>query len=261
MPEVLMPPAKPVKERPDYGNWVSSKWLYVPGGAGILFLGLSFLEPVSIIGAIVSLVVFAYFSYARYEFSPHGGGLEDKIRGLVLDNLDWDGKGMVLDIGCGNGPLTIAAAKRFQGSKAVGTDSWGTKWEYSKATCEKNASIEHVRERVTFQKVDAASMPFEEGLFDAAVSNLVFHEVKNGKGKREVVKEALRVVKKGGAFSFQDLFLSSARYGDIDSMLKEIRSWGVQEVEFIDTGNSGFIPGPLKVGFMVGGMAIIRGRK
>lgn len=256
-----MPQSKPVKERPDYGNWVSSKWLYVPGGAGILFLGLSFLEPVSIVGAVVSLVIFAYFSYARYEFSPHGGGIEDRIRWLVLDQLDWDGTGTVLDIGCGNGPLTIAAAKRFPGAKATGVDSWGTKWEYSKATCEKNAVIEGVRERVSFMKIDAAAMPFEDGAFDAAVSNLVFHEVRSEKGKREVVKEALRVVRKGGAFSFQDPFLSSARYGDIDSLLKEIRSWGVQEVKFIDTGRSTFIPRPLRISFMVGGMAIIRGRK
>ncbi len=256
-----MTPSRSVKERPDYGSWVPSKFLYVPGGACILFLGISFLEPVSIIGALVSLVIFAYFSYARYEFSPHGGGLEDRIRGLVLDHLDWDGNGAVIDIGCGNGPLTIATAKRFPGSKAVGVDSWGTRWEYSKATCEKNAVIAGVRERVVFQKADAAALPFKEGAFDAAVSNLVFHEIRSAKDKREVVKEALRVVRKGGAFSFQDLFLSSRMYGDIDSLLKEIQGWGVEEVEFFDTGRSGFIPRPLRFSFMVGGIGIVRGKK
>lgn len=55
--------------------------------------------------------------------------------------------------------------------------------------------------RITFQKGDAAQLPFADESFDAAVSNFVFHEVRTAKDKRDVVREALRVVKPGGAFS------------------------------------------------------------
>ena len=53
---------------------------------------------------------------------------------------------------------------------------------------------------MTFQKASASKLPFADESFDVVVSNLTFHEVKDVKDKREVVREALRVVKKGGIF-------------------------------------------------------------
>jgi ubiquinone/menaquinone biosynthesis C-methylase UbiE len=38
-------------------------------------------------------------------------------------------------------------------------------------------------------------LPFADEHFDAVVSNFVFHEVKDVKDKRAVIKEALRVLK------------------------------------------------------------------
>ena len=85
-------------------------------------------------------------------------------------------------------------------------DYWGAEWSYAKDQCEKNARAEGVADRVIFQKGDAAHLDFPDGTFDAAVSNFVFHEVRSEKDKRKIVREALRVVKKGGSFAFQDLF-------------------------------------------------------
>jgi len=56
------------------------------------------------------------------------------------------------------------------------------------------------------------------------VSNLVFHEVKDTEDKRLVVKEALRVVKKGGDFAFQDLFHEEKIYGDIDDLSMRLKT-------------------------------------
>lgn len=78
--------------------------------------------------------------------------------------------------------------------------------------CERNAKIEGVIDRVTFQKASASILPFADEYFDAVVSNLVFHEVREVADKREVVREALHVVKKGGRFAFQDLFLLRRTY-------------------------------------------------
>jgi ubiquinone/menaquinone biosynthesis C-methylase UbiE len=152
-------------------------------------------------------------------------------------------------------------AKTYKNAAITGIDYWGKNWEYSREACERNSEIEGVRNRVAFQKASASSLPFENEAFDAVVSNLTFHEVKDAKDKIEVVKEALRVLRKGGSFSFQDLFLLERSYGDMEDLLAKIKAWGVTEVEFFETRDSEFIPSPLKLPFMVGTMGVIAGKK
>ena len=96
---------------------------------------------------------------------------------------------------------------------------------------------------------------------DTAINNFVFHEVKDAHNKKDVVKEALRTVKKGGHFAFQDLFPVKRLYGDIDGLLEEIKGWGVDDVRYVNTSNANFIPAALKLPFMVGSIGIIYGRK
>lgn len=249
------------EKRPNYGNWISRKVLYLIGVLGIFCLLLSVVFFVLIVGAVLCFAGFIYFAYAWYRFSPQGGNLQVKIREAIMDYLSWNGKGIALDIGCGNAALTISLAKRFPSAKIVGLDFWSGKWEYSKRTCEENAQVEGVANRVQFRKASAAKLPFSEEYFDAAVSNMVFHEVNDVGDKREVIKEALRVVKKGGKFAFQDPFLMKKMYGDIDRLLNEIRSWGIEEVQFSDTSHSEFIPKSLKPKFMLGAIGVIYGTK
>ena len=77
------------------------------------------------------------------------------------------------------------------------------------------------------------------------MSNFVFHEVRSAKDKRDVVKEALRVVKKGGAFSFQDMFSQKALYGDMDEFVRILKAEGISEVHYIGNLEKKleFIPG------------------
>jgi SAM-dependent methyltransferase len=188
--------------------------------------------------------------------------MQVRIQGLVLDRMTgWDGKGKVLDIGCGNGPLTIQITKRYPQAEAIGIDYWGKAWEYSKGVCDRNAEIEGVAERVAFERASAASLPFDEGAFDVVVSSLVFHEVRDVRDKRGLIKEALRAVRKGGWFVFQDLFLWRQVYGEVDDLLEAIRSWGIEAVELVDTSSSEFIPTALKLPFMLGTAGILYGRK
>lgn len=114
---------------------------------------------------------------------------------------------------------------------------------------------------MTFQKGTALSLPFEDGHFDAVVSNFVFHEEGGVSDKREVIREALRVLKKGGKFAFQDDFLIRKIYGDPDALIATIKSWGTARVEFVETRNSLFIPRLLKVPFILRTMGMIRGEK
>jgi len=248
-------------KKPDYGNWVSKKLIYVPAVLAAVFITLAFFSQLFLIVALAFLIITAYFAYAYYEFSPAGGDIQTRIRAFVLDNLAWDGRGEAIDIGCGNGALAIKLAQRYPPALIKGIDYWAGNWGYSKQACERNAEYEGVADRSHFQHASAAALPFADGHFDAAISNFVFHEVHDAKNKRDVVREALRVVRKGGSFAFQDLFPNRAIYGDIDSLLEEIRSWGIEEVSFINTSNAPFIPGLLKLPFMVGAIGIICGKK
>lgn len=253
--------ADQVNNAPDYGNWVSKRLIYTFGMLGIVFFAVAFLFWVSVIPALMCLAVALYFAYARYLFSPKGGNMQNKIWETVISNLDWNGEGQALDIGCGNGALTIKLARKFTAARVTGIDYWGKRWEYSKSTCEANARAEGVNDRIVFQKASALKLPFEDEHFDAAVSNMVFHEIGDAKDKRELIREALRVVKKGGKFAFQDLFLLKQVYGDVDELVATLKSWGITKVEFIETRNASFIPATLKLPFMVGKIGIIKGEK
>jgi SAM-dependent methyltransferase len=257
--EALM--KKSTLEMPDYGNWVSTQLIYAPAVIGIIFLGLAFWLHGLIILALLFLAAAGYFTYARFLFSPQGRNVQTQIHDLLLARLDWNGEGQVVDIGCGSGALSIKLAKKYPQAVVVGVDYWGGNWEYSKNACEKNAQIEGVNQRVTFQKASASKLPFPDGCFDAVVSNLTFHEVADAPDKRDVLREALRVVKKGGKFAFQDLFLIERIYGKTDDLLETIRGWGISQVEFVETRNEPFIPAALKLPFMVGTIGMLVGKK
>jgi len=249
-------------KKADYGNWVSTRLVFAPGVLSLLFGGLSFVLPALGVVAVLSFLCFLYFAYARYLFSPRGGNIQARIQDLVLDRImGWDGVGKVLDIGCGNGPLTIHIAKRYPQAEITGIDYWGGTWEYSKGVCKMNAEIEGVAGRVTFERASASSLPFDDEAFHMVVSNLVFHEVRDVRDKKKLIKEALRAVTKGGWFVFQDLFLWKRVYGEVDDLLETIRSWGIETAEFVDTSDSDFIPKALKLPFMLGTVGILYGRK
>jgi ubiquinone/menaquinone biosynthesis C-methylase UbiE len=246
---------------PDYGNWVPKKIIYGSTVIGVLLLVTAYWFSFLLIPAALFFVVAAFFVYARYEFSPSGGNVQNSVWQLVLTHLEWDGEGKALDVGCGNGALSIKLAQKHPKAKVTGIDYWGQRWEYSKTACERNAELEGVSGRVVFKKASAVSLPFDDGYFDAAVSNFVFHEVADAKDKREVIREALRVVKKGGKFSFQDEFLIKKIYGDPDDLVATIKSWGITKVEFIRTCDEKFVPRALKNPIFLGSMAIIAGEK
>ncbi len=256
--------------RPEYGNWVSTRFVMLPALVAVVLailalaadvLGVAWLFGVLLGLAALAALVTAYFAYARHLLGAARRQCAGRVQELVLERLPWDGRGRALDIGCGNGPLTIALARRFPEAEVTGVDFWGESWEYSQDVCESNAAGQGVGERVSFRRASAAALPFADASFEAAVSNLCFHEVRGVRDKREIVKEALRVLEPGGAFAFQDLFRLKSAYGEIDELLAAIRAWGVASVEYVDTGNAEFIPAALRLPFMVGSMGMLYGKK
>lgn len=263
------------KNSPDYGNWVSRKLInkcllffalfavvtitiFAAAPAGEAWL---IIKALFIILALFFLAGLIYFTIARKLFSPEGGNIQDKILELVISHIRWDGEGQALDIGCGSGALTIKLAQRFANAKVTGIDYWGGSWEYSQKQCEENSRMEGVADRTDFWHASASKLPFKNESFDLVVSNLTFHEVRDIDNKMDALVEALRVLKRGGTFVFQDLFLIERYYGKKEELLEALRKEGVAEVIFVDTSGSDFIPRALKLPFMVGTIALIHGQK
>lgn len=243
------------------GNWVPVKMIAVPAVLGLLLLVGGFFHWIWWLISIPFWLIAGYFTLSYRLFSPAGADIQNRIHALLVSHIRWDGRGKALDIGCGNGPLTIRLAQAFPAAHVTGMDYWGNNWDYSLSVCEENARRCGVADRVAFQQGSAASLPFADGEFDLVVSNLVFHEVPEIQNKRDLVREALRVLKPGGFFVLQDLFLLKAYYGDPNDMAAELRLHGYTDVEFIRTCDEKFIPRLLKLPFMVGTIALLKGRK
>lgn len=261
-----------MNKKTNYGNWVPEKMLYILLALAALLLALALLfglalgwkAAAAICGVLcAAAAVFGIYMYACHELFAFGkGGMMAKVHEHLVRHLDWDGEGELLDIGCGSGALTVRCAKAFPEAKLTGMDYWGAEWSYAKSQCEANAEAEGVADRVSFVKGDAAKLDFANESFDCAVSNFVFHEVRTAADKRDVVREALRVVKKGGAFAFQDLFGQKALYGDISELMAQLKSEGVSEIHYIgDLEDKLVFPNYAKTPWMITGIGILYGRK
>ena len=91
-------------EKPEYGNWIPKVVICIPLAIAIVLLALSLLWPYFLIFAALVALAAAFLIYGRHKLSPASGDVQESIWNLVLDQLDWDGEGRALDIGCGNGP-------------------------------------------------------------------------------------------------------------------------------------------------------------
>ena len=177
----------------------------------------------------------------------------------TADQITIPDGGVGLDVGCGSGALTIACAKRNPQATMVGIDRWGAEYaSFSKALCEHNAEAEGVS-NVSFEKGDAVHLAFPDETFDAVTSNYVYHNI-SGVDKQKLLRETLRVLKKGGTFAIHDL-MSKLRYGDMERFAQELREEGYREVELIHTDDGLFMSKLEATKMMLRGSTILRGIK
>ncbi len=257
--------------KPDYGNWVPKRLLYLLLVSVLVFIALligaltnDWAFPWIVIVAIllaVSAGLLCYMAILYHVFSFTGGGLMGHVHEYVANHLPWDGRGRLLDVGCGAGALTIRCAKMFPEACCVGIDYWGIKWDYSQRMCQHNAEAEGVAERCTFQHGDANHLDFADGSFDAVVSNFVYHEINDGKSREELLRETLRVLKPGGSFALQDLFGQKTAYGDFQGIIERLQADTVSEIHYADSAREIPIPRWLRVSGMMPGVGIIYGKK
>ncbi len=54
-----------------------------------------------------------------------------RVHQVVLSHLDFDGKGKLLEVGCGSGALSIRAALSWPEAQVTGIDYWAAVYNYS----------------------------------------------------------------------------------------------------------------------------------
>lgn len=242
-----------MKERLDYGNWMplgmtigvlagtalAIGWLAwaILGLDGTLGMVMRILASIAVLaGLTFSLLCIRWrraFSYTgKRQLSRQ---IIQGIAGYV--RLPDGGKG--LDVGCGSGALTIAVAKANPQGEMLGVDLWSGAYTcFSQAQCEVNARFEGAG-NARFKKGSAVNLDFPDETFDAVTSNYVYHNIA-GKDKQMLLRETLRVLKKGGVFAIHDL-MSPRRYGDMEKFVRQLRQEGYADVHLIDTTRGMFM--------------------
>lgn len=259
-------PKERLKMKADYKNWVPDGMIY-GFGAGAVGLaavaGLVKNKPISTFmgaGALGCGAMTAWCVYANGQFSYDGKRkLSRQIVEGVAEYVTLPEGGVGLDVGCGSGALTIACAKRNPQGTMVGIDRWGAEYaSFSKELCEQNAQAEGIS-NVRFRKGDACKLDFPDETFDAVTSNYVYHNI-TGINKQALLREALRVLKKGGTFAIHDL-MEPVRYGDMEKFVQELKAEGYEDVRLIKTIDGKFMnPGEAKL-MTLNGSTLLVGKK
>ena len=250
----------------DYKNWVPNGMIYGLGAAAAGLAGAACVIRNKPISALLTVGAFGcgaftvWCIYANDQFSYNGKRkLSRQIVEGVAEYVTLPEGGVGLDVGCGSGALTITCAKRNPQGSMVGIDRWGPEYaSFSRELCENNAKAEGIS-NVSFRKGNACKLDFPDETFDVVTSNYVYHNI-TGKNKQELLRETLRVLKKGGTFAIHDM-MEPARYGDMEKFVAELKDEGYEDVQLVKTTNGIFMsPGEAKL-MMLSGSTLLFGRK
>ena len=95
----------------DYGSWMSNPVFYVFGGLVLL----------AVVTAAL-LIMLIWMAWIRRQYAFGKGGMMERVHQFILSNLDFDGHGEVLEVGCGSGALIVRTALTWPEAKITGLD-------------------------------------------------------------------------------------------------------------------------------------------
>ncbi len=160
-------------------------------------IGVAFMVQNTGIGCLIAAA--AMFASSRFG--------KFRLRDRLLKQLNLRGDETILDVGCGHGLLLIGAAKRLPHGRAVGIDLWSQvdQGNNSRAATLRNAALEGVADSVAVHDGDMRKLPFADASFDAAVANFAIHNIPSHEGRREAIREIVRVLKPCGQVALSDM--------------------------------------------------------
>lgn len=126
-------------------------------------------------------------------------GQTHKLRALPLDLADIRPGERVLDVGCGTGDVTLAAARRVgPGGAVYGIDAAPEMIDVARSKARRRGLP------VEFMVEPVEALSFANGSFDVVVSSLMMHHLP-GELRRRALAEVRRVLRPGGRVVIVDL--------------------------------------------------------
>ncbi len=131
----------------------------------------------------------------------------ENLTNLMAEKAKINFNSNVLDVGCGNGEVTIKLAKKFKCS-IIGIDLSGVRIKNAIQKLQKNPNI---LDFVNFKKASATNIPFNSDYFSHIWSQSTIYHVHD---KDKALSEIFRVLEKGGIFVFDDLIKPKQEISD-----------------------------------------------
>lgn len=133
------------------------------------------------------------YTWNSSDYAQHSSAQSEWANKLI-SKLHLQGTESILDIGCGDGKMTLALAEEAPKGHVVGIDSSESMIELAQQRL-----VDSTRQNVTFQQMDALTLRFDHQ-FDVAFSNAALHWIKDHVAMLEGVKTSL---KESGRILFQ----------------------------------------------------------
>jgi len=195
-----------MEEKPKYGWYVKNLILAfnIVGSFGLIvfIIGLNSLEMLGVILSIIGIALMVLFLWPGIGLATMNIILDKADSELLgMDILSKIQSPMVLDIGCGTGRTAIKIAKSLpKGGHLNGIDIYNVNAisGNSLATVNRNAELEGISDKTTFQYGSVTEIPFEDNKFHILNLSSVLHEVHDYEDKERAIKEIHRVLKPKG---------------------------------------------------------------
>lgn len=123
-----------------------------------------------------------------------------------------------LDVGCGTAQIPIELCRRPLDCRVIGIDLAAAML----AVGEENVREAGLEGCIALERVDAKRLPYEDGRFDAVISNSIVHHIPEPK---TVMAEMLRVLKPGGVLLVRDLL----RPEDVETVDRLVETYAGEE--------------------------------
>ena len=139
----------------------------------------------------------------------HPGGLA--LTGHMGKRMDLGPEDRVLDVACGRGATAVHLAQSF-GCHVTGVD-YGPE---NVAAAKAHAAESRLAHQTSFRRGDAEGLPFDDGAFDAVISECSFCTFPN---KAAAATEISRVLSRGGRLGLADMTVSGPLPEEIENLL------------------------------------------
>lgn len=239
------------KEKPKYG-WYAGGFILIffpLGLIGVILTVISFLFefPLNILSVTIGIALILLFLWPAIGMSLLNIILTKQVsiipKMTIIRNIE---NPQILDIGCGTGRTAIRIAKELtEEGHLFGIDIYEKLAISGNAldTVRKNAIIESVDGKTTFQYGSAIEIPFEDDTFDIVNISSVLHEIHGKEDQIEAMKEIHRVLKPSGylylsewdRFSFQTIAFAGIFcfvFNTRDHWLNLLNEFGFSNIQY-----------------------------